>query len=350
MTEAFVPLIDENPADLPRPAHTRGRLVRYAGYALAAALFVSMNHKDVDELDSATVGTEIIGNIDDPAGNTDLSPGQRSDIVEAPRDSTDVPIEIKNDIESKTVSVSGCTGTEFEINGVEAGVWFAAHCVKYDHTTNSMNTYGLQVYSGPIRGEGPMRVADDLLLYPKSDLAVAAYSGFTAQQVADELFKESDDFDWRTLPNGSLIYSAGFPSGLEAWPRNKDRISFVGSSIGVFEAEVYLSTNTTEKRRIEVLGVVMNLTQDGLGCVPGLSGAPGYTEDGNATLALTGYTTQVAGRETVKDGHTFTVKQAIENQESVQQNSGVRAMGDLVCYFALPTKGESVDVTFVNGR
>lgn len=353
MSEQFVNLIDQSITQ-PQPERNRSRFSKYVVYGLAAAALTFMSsgqssNNTTLELDEAE--TELIDDVFGPADNMNLSTAQRTVVIAAPNDPTEVPLEKKNDIDSVTVSVSGCTGTEIEINGIEAGLWFSAHCVKYDQSTNSMNTYGLQVFSGPIRGEGPMRVADDLLLYPESDLAVAAYPGFTAQQVADELFKESDDFDWRTLPNGSLIYFTGYPSGLEVVPRNKNRVSFVGSSIGVFTIDVYLDTSTTETRTVEVLGVVMNLTQDGLGCLPGLSGAPGNTEYGNATLGLTGYTTQVAGRETVIDGHTLTVNQAIENQLRVQQNTGVRAMGDLVCYFALPTNvGEPVDVKFVNGR
>ena len=325
------------------------------GLGLTATIaFISVNQDSENTLKPAEASSEIINEINGSADSEHLLIAQRSEVIGAPIYSTDVPADIRLFLGSRTVSLSGCSGTKVFIEGLDAGVQFGAHCVRYDHSSNTLNTYGMQVFSGPTTGVGSMRIADDLLLYPSSDLAFIAYPEFTAEQVANEFFEQTDDFDWKTVPNGSPIYFSGYPNGFEVVPRNKNKISFVGSSIGVFTVDVFLGTDTSEARTVEALGVVMNLTQNGLGCLPGLSGTPAiYFDSSNnqhSTGALTGYATQAAGRETILDGHTYTSKQAIESQIRIEEKTGIRAMGDLVCFFALPNKGESVDVAFVNGR
>lgn len=298
--------------------------------------------------------------IEQPVGGG-LQPASRSQIVEAPRDALNVPAHIQNYLNNMTVSIHGtCSGYKIMINNKLAGVVGADHCMPtYDRTAANptLPTYGLQIRTGSVAYGTSYLIADDLVTYPDSDLAFLAFPGFTANQVAQEYFRQNQDFDWNAIPTGSPIYFAGYPYSFEnpTSPYERPRQVFATSYIGTATIPVYLSTVGSQVRNVNVVGTTMNLTQSGYGCLGGSSGSIGvYFDSGGAphhTGALTGFSTLSPGRETIVNNVVYTPEQAIEKQFAAEERWGLKPMGDLVCSFSDPrTPGPQVNIRFINGR
>lgn len=328
---------------------------------LTAMGFAAMGSCGNEEKRTSLVAQGINGGITGPVDRGPLSPAGRSQIVEAHRDARDVPPTIRQFLLNETVSVAGsCTGVKVHLNGKVAGIQTADHVMmSYDRnaTNASLPTYGVQIRTGDVVFDHNWIVADDLVTYPDSDLAFLAFPGFTADQVAQQYFKETANFDWNSVPKGATIYFAGFPYSFESptTPESRYKQVFATSYLGTATIQVYLSQVGSQSRNVNVIGTTMNLTQDGFGCLVGSSGTRGVYFDGSGTPhwtgALTGFDTLIPGRQTILKGVVYSPEQAINRQFINEERWGVKPMGDLVCSFSNPTTpGRRVDVKFENGR
>ncbi len=279
----------------------------------------------------------------------------REPIVAAPIDPLAVPDYIDSYLDERTISILQCTGTKILIDKMLAGVIFAPHCITNDLNEDEIiyRSTNIPFYDGSRRGNGTRYEITQAVAYPDIDSIFGSVPGYTPEQVAAEYFKQNAQ-GWDSVPAGALVYFSCYPSGQEHHPQNSNRISFVGTYVGSYTLRVHGDPNDVSAPQWDVNfeGVATNLTQSGLGGVPGCSGAVMNYFDGPegpiSSGALLSYKTLAPGRVTTPMQPPLTNGQALMAQQEVHDLTGYRIFADIFNGFGdLNNPGEPIPVVFV---
>lgn len=233
MTEGFVPLSDEVVANLPQSRHVWGRLARYASYAVASALFISMNHKDVDELDTSSAGTEVIDNVNGPADNVMLAPAERiPQMIVAPEEYTIPEEERQQAIDDTFLIGGGCTASYLRTpSKVILGFVTSGHCFPgMNGKTIGVNTPDGLATSAPLLD----RCNYNSTIYKCTaengiDILYGGLNGHSSEEVEAQLKEYYDSINWDTLPANATVLMVGIPYYNNP---NKDKIAYELSYAG----------------------------------------------------------------------------------------------------------------------